>query len=124
MVKVKGPDQIVIVTDSMRAAMEGDGISELGGQTVYVRGGRALLADGTIAEASTPWNTVSIISKATAYLADVIRMATVNPAKELGVYETMGSLEKGKLADMTIFDEKFDVKMTFVGGERVHQKKG
>ena len=37
-------------------------------------------------------------------------MATVNPAKELGVYETMGSLEKGKLADMTIFDEKFDVR--------------
>lgn len=24
---------------------------------------------------------------------------------------------------MTIFDEKFDVKMTFVGGERVYQKK-
>ena len=27
-------------------------------------------------------------------------------------------------SDMTIFDEKFDVKMTFVGGERVYQKKG
>lgn len=126
LVKVKGPDQIVIVTDSMRAAMEGDGISELGGQTVYVRGGRALLADGTIAASvDTMEHSLHHFLKATGLpLADVIRMATVNPAKELGVYETMGSLEKGKLADMTIFDEKFDVKMTFVGGERVYQKKG
>lgn len=125
LVKVKGPDQIVIVTDSMRAAMEGDGISELGGQTVYVRGGRALLADGTIAASvDTMEHSLHHFLKATGLpLADVIRMATVNPAKELGVYETMGSLEKGKLADMTIFDEKFDVKMTFVGGERVYQKK-
>lgn len=63
LVKVKGPDQIVIVTDSMRAAMEGDGISELGGQTVYgPRRKGASRGRDHWRQASTPWNTVSIIS--------------------------------------------------------------
>ena len=96
MVKVKGPDQIVIVTDSMRAAMEGDGISELGGQTVYVRGGRALLADGTIAASvDTMEHSLHHFLKATGLpLADVIRMATVNPAKELASMRQWAPLKK------------------------------
>ena len=98
LVKVKGPDQIVIVTDSMRAAMEGDGISELGGQTVYVRGGRALLADGTIAASvDTMEHSLHHFLKLRAYPSPMSSAwQPVNPAKELGAMRQWDSLEKGK----------------------------
>jgi hypothetical protein len=47
--KLKGLDQIILITDSMRACALGDGVSELGGQKVFVQGQQATLADGTIA---------------------------------------------------------------------------
>lgn len=122
--RAKGADKIIVITDSMRAAMQGDGVSELGGQTVYVKDGRALLKDGTIAASVDVMNhsLKHFLDVSGFTLPEVIRTATVNPAKELEIYDLLGSLEKGKLADMTIFDDNFDVKMTFTGGEIVYQK--
>ena len=53
-------------------------------------------------------------------LADVIRMATVNPAKELGVYETMGSLEKGKKANVVLLGKDLELKAVIKDGKRIH----
>ena len=49
LLKVKGKDKVVLITDSMRAGCMKDGISELGGQKVIVKNNAARLADGTLA---------------------------------------------------------------------------
>jgi N-acetylglucosamine-6-phosphate deacetylase len=119
--KVKGPDRIVVVTDSMRAAMQGDGISELGGQTVYVKNGRALLADGTIAASIDVMNhSLKHFYEVSGFtLPEVIRTATMNPARELGLEDEIGSLKEGARADLALFDSGFAIRATYVDGEKV-----
>lgn len=52
-------------------------------------------------------------------LTDAVKLATINPAKILGVDKRKGSLDSGKDADIVIFDDKFDVKTTIVRGKIV-----
>ncbi len=50
-------------------------------------------------------------------LNEAIRMSTLYPAKAIGVEETLGSLEAGKIANLAIFDNQFEVKATAVNGQ-------
>ena len=115
----KGPDKLILITDSMRACLMPEGVSELGGQTVYVKDGRATLQDGTIAGSIVTMDKAleTFRSATGATLPEAIRLVTVNPAKELGLYDELGSLEEGKLADLVLMDEEFHIKRTFVEGK-------
>ena len=54
-------------------------------------------------------------------LPDAVAMASLNPAAALGMADRLGSLEKGKQADMVVLDgEDFRVKKTIVGGKLVY----
>ena len=109
---------IIPITDSMRACGLSDGISELGGQKVYVNGTRATLADGTIAGSVLRMNDGLRILRENLGIAipAIVEMATRTPAEELGVYGELGSLSVGKYADIAIFDEEFRIRRTIVGG--------
>ena len=109
---------LIPITDSLRACGLGDGISELGGQRVYVKGTRATLADGTIAGSVLRMNDgLRILRENTgADIPAVVEMATRTPAEELNVYDKLGSLSVGKYADIAIFDEDFQIRRTIVGG--------
>ena len=109
---------IVLVTESMRAAGMGSGSFELGGQKVTVKGARAELADGTLAGSVLAMNeAVRNFARTTrAPLERVIEMVTRTPAEELGIYAETGSLEEEKRADLTIFDEDLNIAATIVGG--------
>jgi N-acetylglucosamine-6-phosphate deacetylase len=50
-------------------------------------------------------------------LCHAIRMATANPAKMLGIYETVGTLDIGKRANILIIDDEIRVKKVFLDGE-------
>ena len=112
---------LIPITDSLRACGLGDGISELGGQRVYVRGTLATLEDGTIAGSVLCMNDgLRILRENTdAAIAAIVEMATRTPAEELGVYGELGSLSVGKYADIAIFDENFRIQRTIVGGTDV-----
>lgn len=123
--RMKGRDGIILVTDSMRACLMPDGTSELGGQTVYVKNGEARLADGTIAASIAPMHqcVLHFLMNTGASLPDVIAMATENPAKDLGVYDRLGSLDEGKAADIVILDSTdFHVKQTIIAGELAYNE--
>ena len=121
--KVKGKKRIILITDSMRACGMGDGLSELGGQAVTVRGELATLADGTIAGSVLKMNrAIDIFRQNTGVsLPQIIEMVTRTPATELNLYDKIGSLETGKLADMVIADENLNIFATVVDGETVYQ---
>ncbi|MBO4401753.1 MAG: N-acetylglucosamine-6-phosphate deacetylase [Selenomonadaceae bacterium] len=117
--KVKPREEIILITDSLRACGLGDCESELGGQKVFVRNGVAKLADGTIAASVAPMNAVvrNFYQNTGASLPEVIELVTKNPARELGVYDSTGSLEVGKAADIVIFDADFSIQRAFVNGK-------
>ena len=117
--RAKGGQNIVLITDSLRACGLGDGPSELGGQEVFVKGELATLKDGTIAGSVATMNRcVRIFWENTgAELPQIIEMVTKTPAQDLSLYEEIGSLESGKRADIVIFDEDVQVKQTIIGGQ-------
>ena len=118
--KIKPRSQIVLITDSIRACGLGDGLSELGGQTVYVRGNLATLADGTIVGSVATLNTVlkNFCANTGLDVASAVELVTKNPAVELNIFDRVGSLEVNKAADITIFDDDFNIRETFIDGQR------
>ena len=127
--KIKGPEKIALITDSMRAAGMPDGKSIIGslanGQEVIVEDGVAKLPDrtafaGSVATADRLVRTM--LRLAGTPLPETIQMITSTPASIMGVDKTKGSLTKGKDADVVIFDENINIQMTIVGGKIIYRK--
>ncbi len=116
--KTLGREGLILVSDSMRAAGLGDGLYELGGQKVWVEGGAARLADGTLAGSVVTLNQAVInFQRATGCsLAEAIGLATRNPARLLGLEQKIGDLAVGMDADIVIMDRDGQVRRTIVGG--------
>ncbi|WP_342432972.1 N-acetylglucosamine-6-phosphate deacetylase [Neobacillus sp. FSL H8-0543] len=118
-INAKGTDGMILITDAMRAKGLKDGIYDLGGQDVSVANGQALLADGTLAGSILKMNDSikNIINAAQISLAEAVKMASANPAKQLNVYDRKGSITIGKDADITILSEDYLVTFTLCRGE-------
>lgn len=52
-------------------------------------------------------------------IAQAFVMASLNPAKVIGMDDEIGSLEEGKRADIVLVDDRFNVKQVILGGELV-----
>lgn len=113
-----GEDRTVIISDSMRAAGEPDGISELGGQTVYVKDGQARLKDGTIAGSTTNMHqeVCNLVGFGVPF-KQVIKSATINPAREIHEDENIGSIKVGKRADLVVLDSDLNIKLVIARGK-------
>lgn len=104
------PDRVVLISDSMRATGMENGTYDLGGQQVTVVGKLATLADGTIAGSAT--NLYDCMRTAISFgipMEEAIAAATMNPAKSIGIYDTVGSLTPGKRADVILADEHLNL---------------
>ena len=118
--KMFGPDRVVLISDTMRAAGMTDGKYDLGGQEVTVKGPLATLADGTIAGSVT--DLMACLKTAVSFgipLADAVRAAAVNSAQAIGVFDRVGSLEPGKRANVVVLDGELNVKNVFFHGKQV-----
>lgn len=115
-----GADRVILISDSMRATGLTDGQYTLGGQDVFVKGPKATLADGTIAGSATDlMGCVRVaVQKMGIPLEDAIGCATMNPAKEIGIYNRCGSITPGKDADFVLLDKDLKVKAVYVNGKR------
>lgn len=114
------PGRICLISDSMRACGMPEGESDLGGQKVYIKGRKATLADGTIAGSCT--NLYDCMTTAVSMgisLEEAVKAATWNPAHELGMLNSIGSIRNGKLADFVICDRELKRQAVYIGGERV-----
>ncbi len=113
-----GEDNTVIVSDSMSAAGHVDGEYDLGGQTVYVRNGKALLADGTIAAStSNVYEEVKNVIRFGIPVKQAIKSATINPARAIRADHETGSISAGKYADLLVVDDEFNIVLVIVRGE-------
>lgn len=117
----KGKENLLLVTDAMRASCMGDGDYDLGGQIVHVRNGEARLANHTLAGSTLRMNVA--IKNMMAYtgcsLIDAITMASFNPLEALSLDEQKGSIMVGKDADLVLLSKELEVKMTLCRGKMV-----
>lgn len=122
LLKTKGIDGIILITDAMQACLLKDGRYDLGGQQVHVHGSEARLADGTLAGSVLTLNrAVQNFTRNTGLpLWETIKPATLNPARRLGL-TSKGRIAPGQDSDFVLFDEEFNVIMTFVAGRLAYR---
>lgn len=120
----KGKEKIVLITDSMRGGCMKDGQYDLGGQPVVVKDGVARLESGNLAGSVLTLNKAiyNFLQNTNATIAEVIHMASLNPATSIGVSDRKGSLEIGKDADIAIFDEEMNCYLSIVEGREVYNQ--
>lgn len=121
--KNKPHDKLVLITDAMRAKNLGDTVSELGGQTVYVKNGEARLADGTLAGSVLRMNDAvkNMVTRCGVDFCTAVDFASANPARNLGIFDKIGSIEEGKNASFAVLDKDFNVLMTIRDGEIIYK---
>lgn len=114
--------RVVLVTDSIAAAGQPDGIYRLGDLEVEVRGGVARLAGRDVLAGSTLTMDRAFSNMlALGYRIDeVFHMASTAPAKSLGLQKHVGAVLPGHLADLVILDRELKIAATLVGGEIVY----
>ncbi len=124
LIKNKPHDKFTLITDSMRAKHLADGISELGGQEVIVKNGEARLKNGALAGSILKMNDAikNLVLKCDVPFTDAVDYATVNPAKNLNLFDKMGSIEVGKYANFAVLDGEFNVIMTIRNGITIYKK--
>jgi len=113
-----GADKICLISDSMRACGLPDGEYEIGGQTATVSNGLATLVDGAIA--SSVMVLTDCLRQAIKFgipIESALKAATINPAKAVGLDGKIGSLLKGKQADILLFDRNFELKEVYVNAK-------
>ncbi len=137
--KSKGLNRVCLVTDAMSAAGLGPGEYNLGGLEVIVED-----AVPEIFEIETQKNNyVAKLSDRSAFASSVATMnqmvrnmvklvglnlpeavclATINPARMQKLDDKIGLIGKGMKADLTVFNEEFDILLTMVDGEIVYIK--
>ncbi|MEU3458398.1 N-acetylglucosamine-6-phosphate deacetylase [Streptomyces sp. NPDC006733] len=107
-----GADRVAFITDAMDAAGFGDGHYDLGPMAVEVKDGVArLVENGSIAGSTLTLDTAfkRAVTIDRLSLSDTVRAISANPARLLGQYDRIGSLEVGKDADLVVLDASYDL---------------
>ena len=118
--RIFGGERMILVSDALRCCGMPDGEYELGGQPVFLSGGVARLADGTLAGSAT--NLYDCMKNAVLFgipETDAIRASTFNPACALGVQDQVGSIAAGKLADFIVCRSDYSGRRVFMGGKEI-----
>jgi len=117
-----GADRVILISDSLRATGMPDGVYPFGGQEIEVHGVRATILGHPETLAGSVSDLMACLKSAVGFgipLADAVTAAAVNPAKVLGVYDRVGSLDAGKDANLAILDENLDLKAVLFHGQVV-----
>lgn len=116
----KSPDNVSLISDSIAPTGLGDGEYEIWGEKVSVLDGRTKNERGSIAgSVITMQDAVKRMLSLGFSEVEVAKMASLNPARLLGIDKNYGSIEVGKRADLIGMDGAGNLKLAIVGGEVV-----
>ena len=118
--RIKG-DKLVLVTDATAPA--GANIDQFifAGKTIYYRNGLCVDENGTLSGSALTMieavrNSVEHVGIS---LDESLRMATLYPARAMGVEKQLGSIAAGKVANLTVFTRDYHIIQTIVNGDEV-----
>ena len=134
-----GPENMILISDSMRACGLPAGQYELGGQAVTVLEEPVRISGGEGTSGSTKKKAVLTDhpetlagSVATLYdclrcavlemgipLTDAVRASSENPARALGVYGDCGTLSAGAFADIILADKDLNIRVVVLRGKKI-----
>src|SRR5262249_11592725 len=121
--KVKGPDRLALVTDANRALDMPDGEYIFGpsdgGEPILRKDGVGLMPDGTALASGVVGmdHCVRTFHELTGVaLPEVVRMASLTPARIAGVDSDLGSIKSGKRADLLVLDRELSVRQVYIDG--------
>ena len=119
--KQKTSDKVLLVTDAMRACCMPDGMYDLGGQDVVVKDSAARLLSGNLAGSILTLDKAvkNVYENTNMPLYEVVKMATLNPAKHCKVSHKKGLIKEGYDADLVLFDENINIKKVIVSGKAI-----
>lgn len=119
-VKLLGPDRLIVISDSLMAAGMPEGtVCKLGVDEAVIKGGKAVLPNGTIAGSVV--NILEEIRRLMSFGIDeitAIKCSTINPAKAIGIDHLVGSITPGKLADILVLNPDYTPYMVLRDGIR------
>ena len=118
--RLKTPEKVSLISDAILPAGLGDGDYEVWGEKVQVENGRTQNERGSIAgSVITMLDAVKRMLSLGFSPVEAAKMASLNPAKLLGLDNARGSIEIGKRADLVALSDAGEVVMTMVGGRVV-----
>ncbi|MCL6610253.1 MAG: N-acetylglucosamine-6-phosphate deacetylase [Peptococcaceae bacterium] len=119
---VKGRRGLTLATDAISAAGLPDGEYLFNERKVTMHGRKITLPDNSMAGSSlTMIEAVkNMVNLAGIPLHEAVRMASLNPARVLGIENTKGALAPGMDADLVLLDKDLNVRLTMAGGEIVY----
>ena len=116
-----GSERSVLISDSMEATGLPDGIYQLGGQRVTVKGKEAVLTDHPDTIAGSVTNLydcmVNCVQHMGIPLEDAIRAATENPARAIGIDDVYGKIAPGYRADIVLMDQSLEIQGIVCSGK-------
>ncbi|MFC6980593.1 N-acetylglucosamine-6-phosphate deacetylase [Microbulbifer taiwanensis] len=120
--KLKAPERITLISDCINAGGLADGRYMLGKMEVQLEHGVARTDSGSLAGSTLT------LEKAAANLhklagidfRDAVHMASLSPAKFLGIDNRTGSIAQGKDADIAVLDCDGNVRATLYRGELIY----
>ena len=123
--KAKGPDRLALVSDTNRALDMPDGEYIFGpldgGEPIRKIGSAGVTLDGkALASGVTGLDhgVRTFLTATGAPLFEVVRMASLTPARIAGANEQVGSIEVHKKADLVVMDASLNVKAVYIGGRQ------
>jgi N-acetylglucosamine-6-phosphate deacetylase len=123
--KIKTPDKIIGVTDSLMAAGLPDGDYFIGSTPIVVKNGDCLLKESGVRAGSTLRALKGYLNfqKFTGRSAmEAIKTWSTNPAILFGLADKQGTIEVGKAADYLLLNEKDELVSTVIGGQEVYHQ--
>ena len=122
-IRTKGTDRVILVTDAMPPAGTSMTSFSMLGTRFDVKGNSCFALDGRLAGTALTMNKAVklIVDSTSTSLVDALKLASLNPARLLGIDGTKGSLEVGKDADIVVADPDLNVRATVVAGTLVYQ---
>ena len=124
LMNIKGRDKIALITDCMSAGGMEDGDYMLGDFPVTVKDGTARLKDGGSLAGSIlklKDGVKNVVDWEIADIFEAIQMASLIPAKSVGIDDVCGKLREGYQADFIVLDYDLNLKATYLDGEEVYK---
>ena len=114
-------DKFVLITDSIPAAGLADGSYEMNGIPFTLKAGKAAREDGTIVGSALDLFTAvkNLARFANIRFEDALICATKAPAEMVGIYDSRGSLDTGKRADILLCDREMNIRSVFCAGRKI-----
>ena len=124
-IRAKGCDKVMLVTDAMRAAGLPDGIYDLGGQDIHVHEAVSRTASGGLAGSTLTLDCAlrNMLKFGGISLKHAVTMAARVPAEAMGWQEKKGAIQVGADADLILLDAGLQVRATFVKGNLVFDQR-